>query len=251
MLKSREAHSRQGGAGGGAAIRPSGIHKRSIASSDRQVMSRHARRERDRHRERERKGDCIDRLLEQPIDTEQQRQQIALMSHTRLRSLQRCAGSREQWGEQLISMEPERASWTRAPRTQITEGIRIVWAAGNAKTHLSLSPCCSGISVGSRQKTSNVASLSGTHKFFLGAPAPAAPPPPLSQIYAILSALPKHCSNFFRCLSFAFCFNHPEPGAFLALLLLLFWWIDDGVCCMMRAWRGQCGKRKGCQASFS
>lgn len=85
----------------------------------------------------------------------------------------------EQWagaGEQLISMEPERASWTRAPRTQIRKGIRIVWAAGNAKTHLSLSPCCSGISVGSRQKTSNVASLSGTHKFFLGSPAPPSPP---------------------------------------------------------------------------
>lgn len=50
-------------------------------------MSRHARRERDRHRQREkeREEDCIDRLLEQPIDTE--RQQIALMSHTRLRRL--------------------------------------------------------------------------------------------------------------------------------------------------------------------
>lgn len=57
-------------------------------------------------RERKRKEDCIDRLLEQPIDTE--RQQIALMSHTRLRRLH----SRAELGAggQLISMELKRAS---------------------------------------------------------------------------------------------------------------------------------------------
>lgn len=64
MLKSREAHrnnleSRRGvGGGEGAAVRTSKWHpQRSIASSDRQVMSRHARRERDRHRQREREGE--------------------------------------------------------------------------------------------------------------------------------------------------------------------------------------------------
>lgn len=200
-------------------MRRSGIHKRSIASSDRQVMSRHARRERDRHRQREkeREEDCIDRLLEQSIDTERQRQQIALMSHTRLCRLHSrdVLGAGGRRGAANFHGAEARKLNTRAQDTDHRRDTHRVSRRQCQDSPVSLSLCCCcGISVGSRQKTSNVASLSGTHKFFLRFSSLSCfcYSSCSSQIYAILSALPKHCSNFFRCLSFAFCFNHPEQG---------------------------------------
>lgn len=105
-------------------------------------------------------------------------------------------------------------SCARAPRTQIERGIRI-------QVHPKLTCLCCGISAGYRQKPQNVSVIIGNTQVFVHSPPTAAssrtpPSSPSSsstacssQIYAILSALPKHCSNFFRWLSFVFCFNHP------------------------------------------